>query len=92
LDSAGLDYFCQSVFRALAPFCGRHVPPTHLTRSDIFMIVLHHAKKLFIGRQDGAIDISGHDPQNVGIHQAPYPRFTIGPRTATEPARRVEDS
>ena len=68
LSRAGLNYFCQSAFSAIAPVRRCHVQPSHATGGDIFMTVLHHAKKGFIGFQDGALDIPGRDSQNVGVY------------------------
>ena len=65
-----------SLLRERRPPALRGVPPSHVTRGDIFMIVLHHAKKGFIGRQDGSVDIPGRDSENVGVNQTANLRLT----------------
>ena len=77
LYTPGLEYCSQGVFNAVAPIRRCHILPAHPARGDIFMIVLQHAQKGFVGRKDGAFDVPGCDSQNIGVDQPPDLRFTV---------------
>ena len=65
-------------FGPLAPLGRRQRGPVQSTRSDIVVVISQYAEKFFVGGDDAAVEIPNARPQDIGIPQAPDPRFAIG--------------
>src|SRR5438132_1426574 len=55
----------------VAPVGRRQVRQPYAARSQVFAIVVHHAKKLVVGLKNAPVEIPDENSDDVGIDQAP---------------------
>jgi hypothetical protein len=73
--SPGRLQFCLRERGALAPFGRRQVGPAHPAGDEILPVVSHHLEVGLIGLDDVTLAGEDEDPDDIGVDQAPDPRF-----------------
>ena len=65
-------------FVAITPFRRSQVSPVQATRDEIVTVVSHHGEKRVVRLENPPVDFPDEDPDDVGIDEAPDPRFAFG--------------
>ncbi|MNU02253.1 hypothetical protein D3C72_2458990 [compost metagenome] len=67
----------HGVFAELEKRRHRQVPPAQAARKQVFSVIAHHVQEGIIGLENVTVGIPDHDPDDVGVYQAPDLRFAL---------------